>query len=75
MEVKIIDRTEKEKNKSYEQAFADGIGMTIKEVRDARKEIKEMEKEVKEAEEKGITLSITPTTSVGKVMFYSYCGE
>ena len=29
MNVEIIDRSEEEKNKSFKEAFAEGLGMTI----------------------------------------------
>ena len=68
MEVKIIDRTEEEKNKNYEEAFAEGLGMTVEEVREAREEIKRMEQRREEAEKQGITLEQCHTSNVGKVM-------
>ena len=70
MNVEIIDRAEEEKNKSYEEAFAGGLGMTIEEVREAREEIKRMKQRREEAEKQGIILEQCPTTDVGKVMFY-----
>jgi len=70
MEVIIIDRTEEERNKSFEQAVADGLGMTIEEIREAREEIKRMKLRRMEAENRGIILSQTPTSDVGKVMFH-----
>ena len=68
MEVKIIDRTDKEKKKSYEKAFADGLGMTIREVREAIREILELEKKQLEAESEGMTVSIGHTVNAGKVL-------
>ena len=70
MNVKIINRSEEEKNKSHEEAFSEGIGMTIEEVREVREEIKRMKQRREKAEKQGTILEQCPTNNVSKVMFY-----
>lgn len=70
MEVKIVDRTEEERNKSYEEAFAEGLEMTVEEVQKAREEIKRMKQRREEAKKQGIILEQCPTTNVGKVILH-----
>ncbi len=69
MEVKIIDRTEEERNKNFEEAFAEGIRMTVEEVREAREEIKRMGQRREEAKRQGMILEQCPTGTVGRVIF------
>ena len=69
MEIRIIDRTEEEKNSCHEESFAKGLGMTVKEVQEAREEIERMEQRREEAEIQGMILEQCPTSIVGRVIF------
>ena len=68
MDVKIIDRTREEKNKSYEIACADSLDITVEELRKVVQEILDLKKESKKFEESGMVVSIGHTTMAGKVM-------
>jgi len=45
MENIIIDRTEEERNKDFEQAYADGLNVTIEELREAVEMMEEYEQD------------------------------
>ena len=64
----IIDRTEEEKNRDFEEAFAEGIGLSIKELREALQEIKDHEKRKIELEKEGMLVSIGHSVNMGKVL-------
>lgn len=67
-EVKIIDRSEEERNKNFEQAFADGLQMSMEDLRFAVKEICEFHKKRDEAEKQGIILEWCHSVDVGRVL-------
>ena len=48
MKVKIIDRTSEEKDKDFERAFAEGLDITVEELRDAIEQMEEYEEECRE---------------------------
>lgn len=68
VDIKIIDRTEEEKNKDFKQAFADGLNMSIKDLDMAVKEILKIRQREKEAEKQGILLEQCCSTDAGKVL-------
>jgi len=67
MSVKIIDRTEEEKNKDYEIACADGLDISIEELRMVVQEIIDMKKREKES---NMIISIGHTAMAGRVMLF-----
>ena len=67
IDIKIIDRTEEERNRDYEVACAEGLGISVEELRDSVQEIKDFEDKRKEME--GIMiLEWCHTVLVGRIL-------
>ncbi len=68
--VNIIDRTEEEKNKDYEVACAEGLELSVGELRVAVQEVIDFKKREKELEKSGMIVSVGHTAMAGRVMLF-----
>lgn len=68
IECSIIDRTEEERHRDFEEAFAEGIGVSIGELREGVKEITDHEEKVKAGEYDEMVISWGHTALAGKIM-------
>ena len=66
-DVKIIDRTRAKRNKSYEIACAEGLDISIEELRTAVEEAVATQKERIRLEKDGMIVSISDTIRAGRV--------
>ena len=71
----IIDRCEEDKNRDFEEAFAEGMGISVEELREGVKELIDYEEKVKKYEEevkigkcKNMVISWGHTALAGKIM-------
>lgn len=69
-DVKIIDRTRAQRNKSYEIACAEGLDISIEELRMAVEEAVETQKERIRLEKGGMIVSISDTIRAGRVRLF-----
>jgi hypothetical protein len=70
IDINIIDRTEEEKKKAYDIACAEGLEITVEELKSGVREIIENEKREKEYKDSGMFVSISHTALAGRIMLF-----